>query len=451
MWGNHFSVKEDLKPSFIDPAADLKHIHLRRGPDVGVRESNFSDEGTTGGLWKFFSIPDKEKFMIRETIYKGTIHRLRHAVCALGFLISLVTLPAFGQHIHQLSYTGSTWVDEQLPSAQTTVITSIVSILTTPNNQAHVYYFAGGGEFGDVHQLFYNGTNWADEDLTAKTGASQTNPFSVTAFSVGNYQYVYYLGLYGHLHQLLYNNSGWADTDLTEITGGPQARGQLVAFTTGSPAVHVFYTEADNNDVRQIFTTNGTNWQDQDLTAATGGATVGGEGVYGFNIGNYQYIYFLDGSGHVHQFLYNNLNWSDEDLTALTKSLPSQFGNRVAAFVVPGTKKLRVYVQAENLHILQLSSTNNVKWSSSDLTKKTKAPSPGYPGTPIAGFASANNQLQVYYDSEQSHINQFLLPAHATTWQNSDLMPGPIGGVAANSGIAGFSLQNLPYVFYEGD
>jgi hypothetical protein len=48
MWGNHFSVKEDLKPSFIDPAADLKHIHLRRGPDVGVRESNFSDEGTTG-------------------------------------------------------------------------------------------------------------------------------------------------------------------------------------------------------------------------------------------------------------------------------------------------------------------------------------------------------------------------------------------------------------------
>jgi hypothetical protein len=301
-----------------------------------------------------------------------------------------------------------------------------------------------------VHQLFYNGTNWADDDLTALTGAPQANPFSVAAFAVGNYQYVYYVDLYGHVHQLLYNNSGWADTDLTGITGGPQARGQLVAFTT-SPAVHVFYTEGDNNDVHQIFNTNGTNWQDQDLTVVTGGATVGGEGVSGFNIGNYQYIYFLDGSGHVHQFVYNNLNWSDEDLTALTKSLPSQFGNSVAAFVVPGTKKLRVYVQAENLHILQMSSTNNVKWSSSDLTKKTKAPSPGYPGTSIAGFASANNQLQVYYDSEQSHINQLLLPAHTTTWQNNDLMPGPIGGAVANSGIAGFSLQNLPYVFYEGD
>jgi hypothetical protein len=386
--------------------------------------------------------------MIRKTTCKTALNRLLHAVCALGFLLPLAALPTFGQHVHQLSYNGSAWVDEQLPSAQTTVITSIASILTTPNNQGHVYYFAV--DSADVHQLFYNGTNWADEDLTADTGAPQANPFSVAAFSVGNYQYVYYVDLYGHVHQLLYNNSGWADTDLTEITGGPQARGQLVAFTT-SPAVHVFYTEGDNNDVHQIFNTNGTNWQDQDLTAVTGGATVGGEGVSGFNIGNYQYIYFLNSAGHVHQFLYNNLNWSDEDLTALTKSLPSQFGNRVAAFVVPGTKKLRVYVQAENLHNLQLSSTNNVKWSSSDLTKKTKAPSPGYLGTSIAGFASANNQLQVYYDSEQSHINQFLLPAHTTTWQNSDLMPGPIGGAVANSGIAGFSLQNLPFVFYEGD
>ena len=30
----HFSVKEHLKPSFIDSAADLNHIRVRRGPDV---------------------------------------------------------------------------------------------------------------------------------------------------------------------------------------------------------------------------------------------------------------------------------------------------------------------------------------------------------------------------------------------------------------------------------
>jgi len=54
-------------------------------------------------------------------IRKTTRTRLRHAVCALGLLLSLAALPAYGQHVHQLSYNGSAWVDEQLPSAQTTL------------------------------------------------------------------------------------------------------------------------------------------------------------------------------------------------------------------------------------------------------------------------------------------------------------------------------------------
>jgi hypothetical protein len=386
--------------------------------------------------------------MIHKTTYSNTRNRLRHAVCALGLLISLAAMPAYGQHVHQLSYNGSTWEDEQLPSAQTTVITSIASILTTPNNQGHVYYFAG--DSADVHQLFYNGTNWADEDLTAETGAPAPNEYAVSAFSVGNYQYVYYIDLNYDLHQLLYNNSTWADTDLTKIVGGPQAFGQLVAFTT-SPAIHVFYADVNSGHIHQIFNTNGTNWQDQDLTVMTGGASTDGNPMTGFNIGNYQYIYFLDGSGHVHQYLYNNLNWSDEDLTVLTQSVPSILGNNLDAFVVPGTKKLRVYVQDENNHILQLASTNNVKWSSSDLTKKTKTP-PAYPGTSIAGLNTANNQLQVYYISGQSHVDQFLLPSHSTTWQNIDLTAESGGaGVTPQGGIAVLSLQNLPNVFYLGD
>jgi len=145
MSGKHFPVKEHLKPSFIDRAAHLKHIRLRRGPDVAFRKaiSRTGDDGAV--LWSFFDTPDKENIMIRRTTYKDTLNRLRHAVCAFGLLISLAALPAFGQHVHQLSYNGSTWVDEQLPSTQTTVSTSIASILTTPNNQEHVYYFAGGG------------------------------------------------------------------------------------------------------------------------------------------------------------------------------------------------------------------------------------------------------------------------------------------------------------------
>jgi hypothetical protein len=381
--------------------------------------------------------------MIRKTI----LNRLHHAVCAFGFLISLAALPAFGQHVHQLSYNGSTWEDQSLGGGQAYVFSQIASILTTPNNQEHVYYFAGNPYH--VHQLFYNGTNWSDEDLTAETGAAEPNEYAVAAFSIGNYQYVYYTDLNFDLHQLLYNNSNWADTDLTKIVGGPQSSGQLVAFTT-SPAIHVFYTDVNSGHIHQIFNTNGTNWQDQDLTLITGGASTDGNGMSGFNIGNYQYIYFLDFSGHVHQYLYNNSNWSDEDLTILTNSSSPVPGNNLNAFVLPGTKKLRVYVQDENNHILQLASTNNVKWSSSDLTKKTKTP-PTFPGTSIAGLNTAN-QLGVYYMSGQSHVNQFLLPSHATAWQNIDLTEESGGaGVTPYGGISVLSLQNLPSVFYLGD
>lgn len=385
--------------------------------------------------------------MTNPAVYSGTERRLSFALCILWTLFSLAALPAYGQHVHQLSYNGSTWVDQSLGGAQTYVFTQISSILTAPNSQEHVYYF-GGNPF-HLHQLFYNGTNWADEDLTAETGAPAPNEYAVSAFSIGNYQYVYYIDLNYDLHQLLYNNSNWADTDLTKIVGGPQAFGQLVAFTT-SPAVHIFYKDVNTGHVHQIVNTNGTNWQDQDLTVITGGASADGNAMSGFNIGNFQYIYFLDFSGHIHQYLYNNSNWSDEDLTALTHSNASVYGNNVDALVLPGTKKLRVYVQDENNHILQLASTNNVKWSSSDLTKKTKTP-PTFPGTSIAALNTAN-QLGVYYMSGQADVNQFLLPAHETAWQNIDLTKeSGSAGVTPYGGISVLSLQNLPSVLYLGD
>ena len=386
--------------------------------------------------------------MTSKAIYPRDKSRLPRVACAVGLFLSLAALPAFGQQVHQLSYNGSTWVDAQLPGVQTYVFSQIASILTTPNRQTHVYYF--GGSPYHLHQLFYNGTNWSDEDLTAETGAAQPNEYAVSAFSVGNYQYVYYTDLNYDLHQLLYNNSDWTDTDLTKIVGGPQAFGQLVAFTT-SPAVHVFYKDVNTGHIHQIFNTTGTNWQDQDLTITTGGASADGNAMTGFHIGNQQYIYFLDDAGHVHQFLYNNLDWADEDLTVLTGSLPSANGNNLNAFVLPGTKQLRVYVQAENNHILQLASTNNVKWTSSDLTKRTKTP-PAFPGTSIDAFTTANNQLQVCYFSKQGHLDQFLLPSHATTWQNVDLtVESGNGGVTPQGGIAALSSQNLLSIYFLGD
>lgn len=43
----------------------------------------------------------------------------------------------------------------------------------------------------------------------------------------------------------------------------------------------------------------------------------------GFDIGNFQYVYYLAVNNDLHQLFYNNSSWADEDLTVLTKTSPA--------------------------------------------------------------------------------------------------------------------------------
>ena len=383
--------------------------------------------------------------MISKTICKDALNRLCQAACAFGLLVSFAALPAFGQQIHQLSYNGSAWADQNLDGAP--VEWAISSFFTTPNDQLHVFY--GAAESGDLHQLFYNGSNWADSTLNQADGLC-ANYCGISGFSVANFQYVYYVGSDFYLHQMLYNNAEWVDTNLNAAAGSLiYPAGNPVAFTT-SPALHVYFTGNDVH-IHQFFATNGTNWEDQDLTAMTGGpdACLCLE-LAGFNVGNFQYVYYLDfHTSHLHQLFYNNISWTDEDLTVLTKSSPAAYVTTMSAFVIPGTKKMRVYfVSGKNGHIIQLASTNNGKWSSSDLTKKAKG---SVPDAQIVAFPNATGgKVNVYYVTKH-HVNRIYQPSTAT-WANEDLTALTNGGVADSvDQLAGFSLNNNQYLYYVVD
>jgi hypothetical protein len=382
--------------------------------------------------------------MISKTICPGTERRLYFGLCILSTLLSIAALPAYGQQIHQLAYNGSNWTDQNLNSTSTQW--GISAFFTTPNDQFHVFYSAYDNS--TLHQLFYNGSNWADEDFGQSTNVTYYS--GMIGFSEGNYQYVFYIDGNLDVHQMLYNNAGWADTDLTFATGSSvtSSGSNLVAFTT-SPALHAYYTASDSH-VHQLFATNGTNWEDQDLTALTGGP--GANGAYsmaGFNIGNFQYVYYLATNNHLHQLFYNNASWTDEDMTALTNTSPTATFASISAFVIPGTKKMRVYfVSSSNGHIIQLALTNNGKWSSSDLTKKAKG---SLPDEQIVAFPSASGgAVNVYYVAGHN-VNRIYQPT-ATTWANEDLTALTSGGVADSvDELAGFSLQNNQYLYYVAD
>jgi len=385
--------------------------------------------------------------MIRKTTHQDILRRLRHVVCVFGLVISLAALPAYGQLVHQLSYNNSYWMDQDLNGVPAEIY-PLAAFPTTPNGQEHVYYLSSGSS-AHVHQLFYNGVSWADEDLTVLSGGP-TAFSTVTGFSVGNYQYVYYVsnGVPNHVHQLLYNNVNWVDSDLAALSGTPQQDASflgLVAFTT-TPALHVYYVDGNSLGVHQLFSNDGATWQDQDLTSLTGGPQLNFLAC-GFNIKNFQYVYFTDVNLDLHQLSYNNSTWSDTDLTVLTKTAVPV--SSVAAFVIPGTRKMRLYlISLSNSHLLQLASTNGAKWAIADLTKKSKGPLPE-PSTSIVAYATTpNDEVHVFYVSG-SHINEIYQPT-ATTWSNEDLTSSGNGEPAAEfTGLAGFSLQNEQYVFYQ--
>jgi hypothetical protein len=384
--------------------------------------------------------------MISTAICPGTGRRLYFGLCILSILISLAALPTYGQQIHQLSYNGSNWADQNLNGAPAERW-AISAFFTTPNDQLHVFYAAL--ESDDLHQLFYNDSNWADLNLNEATGLCKY--CGISGFSEGNFQYVFYVGGDADLHQMLYNNADWVDTDLT-IASGTSAisypGSNLVAFTT-SPALHVYYTSSDSH-VHQLFATNGTNWQDQDLTVLAGGpVATPAYGMAGFNIGNLQYVYYLATNNHLHQLFYNDAAWTDEDLTSLSKTSPTAGFANISAFVIPGTKKMRVYfVSSSNGHIIQLSSTNNGKWSSADLTKRAKG---SVPDEQIVAFPSpSGGTVNVYYVAGHN-VNRIYQPT-STTWANEDLTALTSGGVADSvDELAGFSLQNSQYLYYVAD
>jgi hypothetical protein len=383
--------------------------------------------------------------MIRETSCKNTLNRLRHAVSAFGLLLSLAILPASAQQVHQLSYTGS-WSDTNPAGATTDTKTGVAAFLTTPNDAVHTFYLASDDS---VHQLFYNGVNWSDENLTVATKAPLALAKSaLSGFSIDNLQYVYYIGSDHHLHQLFYNNSEYADTDLTKISGGPLAGSttKVVAFSTGSPAIHVYYQSA-NGHIHQTYTTTGSNWQDQDLTKIASGTAGCGVWMAGFNIANLQYVYFVATTGHVHQLFYNNITWTEKDLTALSGSEVAASGSGVAAFAISGgTDQFEVFFIGIDKHMVELSSTNNQTWTFADLTDLTGAPL-ATATNQIVAFPTPNDDFHVYFVAK-SHIRQLYLPIDSE-WQIEDLTVESKGPNANGiSGMAGYASQNNQYVYY---
>jgi hypothetical protein len=69
------------------------------------------------------------------------------AFCFLGVMLSMCAPLAFSQQVVELSYAAPswTWTGTDLPSSGAAPSSGMAAFVTTPNNQAHVFY-QGGSE-----------------------------------------------------------------------------------------------------------------------------------------------------------------------------------------------------------------------------------------------------------------------------------------------------------------
>jgi hypothetical protein len=364
-------------------------------------------------------------------------------------MLALSSLPAECQvgHVHELYYNNANGIDTDL--TQLTGATSVAgfagmtALTTSPNGQFHVYY---QDELDNIHQLYNNGSSWSDENLTAvaRGVSARSGGSGMSGFSIGNFQYVYFVGSDLHVHEYSYVNN-WVDTDLTARTNGasagPAYQGkQIAAVLTPNNQRHVYFV-ANTGPVHQLYF-NGTNWTDENLSASLGVyAEVNAPSVWisAVALGNFQYVYFASPDLHLHQFSYVN-NWTNTDLTALTGHFTQ---GSVNAFANPTLSIIGIHYTDENAYLHELYYNGN--WTDQNLTDDT-----GFAFAPINGAVafntSPNNQIHLYTVAA-SGVGQFYWNGSAWLYENirggTSWQPK---GIA--NGLAGFAVGNLQHVYY---
>jgi hypothetical protein len=368
---------------------------------------------------------------------------------ALASLLALPAIPALGQvgHIHELFYNNADWSDTDLTSLtganSASSFAGMAAFVTSPNGQFHVYY---QDEFSDIHEFYYNGSAWSDSDLTTVTGGAGalSGGSAMSGFSVGNFQYVYFVAWNQHIHEYSYVDN-WVDTDLTALTGdkplaGPAYDGKhLVAVLTSDNHRHVFFA-TKNGDIEQL-TFNGSSWSKQNVSGkkrAKANINSFDYWMGACNINTYSFVFFSDPDFHLHEFSYIR-RWTDTDLTAQTGVTT---GGSVSVLSDPGISVCAVFYNDSNGDVHQISNSGTGVEFENDqnLTVLTGA-SANIDGA--AGFStSPNNQIH-FYTSSSSGVNQFYFNGTSWSFQN---LPG--GSYWEPYGLAGFNVGNEQHVYY---
>jgi RHS repeat-associated protein len=214
--------------------------------------------------------------------------------------------------------------------------------------------------------------------------------------------------------------SGSLNSTTTTVTGSaPVAatNSALTSFVASDGSSHTFYL-GTNQHIYHLFWNSTGSWQDQDVSSMANSAlAASGSALTSFasSDGNYHVVYF-DANNHVNQLAGGGSNWSNQDITAAAGAGAAASGSALAGYA--GTYAPHIYYQGTNQHIYQFW-LNGSTWVNNDLTAASGTSIVPPSGTKLTSFLDSLGEHS-FYRGQDNHVYQLFW--NGSTLANQDLM-----------------------------
>jgi len=219
------------------------------------------------------------------------------------------------------------------------------------DSQVHILWPAADWH---VNQLIWTGTAWVDQDLTAAAGNAAFSGWGspLMSYSFNGWRYVVYVDTNQHINQMVWTGTAWVNQDLTAAGGyaALAAAGSTLTNLIDGNGPHIIYVDAIQHVNQLIWT--GAAWVNQDVTAAAGStvAVSAGSGLTSFVDGSHVNIAYIDSNQHVSQLLWTGTQWVNQDLTAASGAPYPLPGSAITSVLLADGPHL-VYVDANHTSI----------------------------------------------------------------------------------------------------
>ncbi|MBV8073313.1 MAG: hypothetical protein JO270_25685 [Acidobacteriaceae bacterium] len=349
-------------------------------------------------------------------------------------------------HVHQLQCIANcslatNWINQDLTalSGGPATASSLSSRVFSFSDQAGEHVFWTDALSGHVNHLFFNGS-WINTDLGVQTETSQN---AITGYSNVGGERLFYVTADSHVHvltstasaQLASNGASWVDTDITAQTGGALAGNTDFSQSSFSDSLgeHLFYSGVDGH-VHQLYghwesicvNIFGQRicfgpffiWNNQDLTATTGGPVVGAA-LTSFSDSLGEHVFYVGQGDHVHQLFLNGGGWVDQDLSLQAGTYNS--GIVLASFSDSFGEHVQ-YVGTWDAHLHQLwhNGTTVGPWVDQDLTTLGNGlPIPSSCLESLTSFSDLSGEYVFYFPGDDIHL---LNSSPGSGWSDQPLL-----------------------------